>query len=115
MIIMVMIPPMPSSLPARYCKPSHSNPCSQSSGSPCSILGKVRASTRNVFRPRAVFAPMSRVMLHYLMDRTSASGGVILDRLKLKSRLRRLVRGGLGAALLIQVEAFGVGDLPVWG
>jgi len=23
-------------------------------------------------------------MLHYLMDRTSASGGVILDRLKLK-------------------------------
>jgi hypothetical protein len=60
-------------------------------------------------------APMSRVMLHYLMDRTSASGGVILDRLKLKSRLRRLVRGGLGAALLFQVEAFGVGDLPVWG
>jgi GNAT acetyltransferase-like protein len=60
-------------------------------------------------------APMSRVMLHYLMDRTSASGGVILDRLKLKSRLRRLVRGGLGATLLIQVEAFGVGDLPVWG
>jgi len=60
-------------------------------------------------------APISRVMLHYLMDRTSASGGVILDRLKLKSRLRRLVRGGLGAALLFQVEAFGVGDLPVWG
>ena len=38
-----------------------------------------------------------------------------LDRLKLKSRLRWLVRGGLGAILLIQMEAFGVGDLPVWG
>jgi len=89
-------------------------------------LGKVRASIRKRFSTESCLcgdvyvvsrcvAPISRVMLHYLADTTSASGGVILDRLKLKSRLRWLVRGGLGAILLIQMEAFGVGDLPVWG
>ena len=72
-------------------------------------------STLRPSPPSRCVAPISRVMLHYLMDTTSASGGVILDRLKLKSRLRWLVRGGLGAILLIQMEAFGLGDLPVWG
>jgi hypothetical protein len=37
-------------------------------------------------------APVSVVMLHHVVDRTSAAAGLILDQLKVKSRLRRLLR-----------------------
>ena len=36
--------------------------------------------------------PLSMVMLHYGVDTTSAIAGQVLDRLKLKSKLRRLIR-----------------------
>jgi hypothetical protein len=38
------------------------------------------------------FIPVSSVMLHLAVDRTSAGIGAILEQLKLKSRLRRLIR-----------------------
>jgi len=44
--------------------------------------------------------PMSVVMLHYATNRASAAAGAALDRLHLKSRLRRLIRGQLTSAKL---------------
>jgi Acetyltransferase (GNAT) domain len=43
-----------------------------------------------VLNPR--FTPIFRVMLHYATDSASACAGTVLDRLHLKSALRRLVR-----------------------
>lgn len=38
------------------------------------------------------FVPASLIMLHYATDRVSAGAGVVLDRLRLKSSFRKLVR-----------------------
>jgi CelD/BcsL family acetyltransferase involved in cellulose biosynthesis len=39
--------------------------------------------------------PISIIVLHHAMNRASATAGVTLDRLHLKSRMRRLIRGQL--------------------
>lgn len=44
--------------------------------------------------------PISIVVLHHATNRASAAAGVTLDRLHLKSRLRRLIRGQLTGAKL---------------
>jgi hypothetical protein len=47
----------------------------------------------DVYVIRRRVMPISLVMLHHAVNKTSASAGMMLDRVKLKSPLRRLVRG----------------------
>lgn len=47
----------------------------------------------DVYVLRGRFTPISRVILHYATESMSAGAGIALDRLHLRSRLRRLVRG----------------------
>lgn len=58
------------------------------------------------------FVPLCVVMLHRAVDRTSMAAGVMLDRWKLKSRVRRLLRRSSAAPMSARVNAAKRSALP---